>query len=120
MRRPFKKNPWKPFFTDIQPEVNWNLVEPIYVKSRLVELGLQVVWMEAQNYDYVFQDFNAFRTWILACFQQLKLLPEELQSSCAHRIASLYLESTNHWQPKGNECIYRVDALMLFGIKPFK
>lgn len=49
--------------------------------------------------------------------QQLKLLPSELQMSCAERIVSLYLDRTSHHQPQSQQCIYLVDTFRVCAIK---
>lgn len=71
-----------------------------------------------QNFGFPFQDKISFENWIHASLQQIKSLPLALQNSCCQRIAELYLQSTKDWQPKGRQCIYQVDGLMVIALKP--
>jgi ubiquinone/menaquinone biosynthesis C-methylase UbiE len=108
-----QEEPWSDYFKASKSSSDWNIVDSKIIKSQLEEIGFQIDFMGTQNFDFVFKDVNAFKMWILACFQQLKALSLELQLSCAQRIAELYLHSTADYQPKGPECAYRVDAFMV-------
>lgn len=113
-----EEKPWADYFKAPVAEVGWNIVQPESTKKQLERIGFQVVLMDVQNFNYYFQNSKAFENWILACAQQLKLLPNELQKSCAARIANLYLEATSEQQPSNSQCIYQVDAFMLMAVKP--
>lgn len=110
--------PWKAYFVDSPKEVGWSIIEPQFAKAELEKLGFEVVFMDMQNFDFPFKDVSALESWILACSQQLKLLPLDLQTSCSRRIAELYLQATASDQPPKPACIYKVDAFMLIAQKP--
>lgn len=104
--------PWADYFKGATSS-DWNIVESKLIKSQVENIGFQIDFMGTQNFDFIFKNKDAFAMWIIACFQQLKALPPELQLSSSARIAERYLHSTSHFQPKGPECAYRVDAFML-------
>ncbi len=110
--------PWNNYFQESTVQADWNLSKPENIKKQLEEIGFQIVSMGIQNFDYYFESPLIFQNWILACAQQLKVLPPDLQLSCAKRIAELYLKSTSDRQPSNHQCIYQVDAFMLMAIKP--
>lgn len=113
-----QEKPWVDYFKDPIAQVGWNIVKPKNVKKQLEEIGFQIVLMDVQNFDYYFENSTSFENWILACAQQLKLLPLELQRSCAARIAELYLNASSEKQPLNGRCIYQVDSFMLMAVKP--
>ncbi len=113
-----QEEPWQGFFKEPTTQADWNITKPETIKKQLEEIGFQIVSMDVQNFDYYFESLLIFENWILACAQQLKILPPDLQLSCAKRIAELYLKATSHRQPLNQQCIYQVDAFMLMAIKP--
>lgn len=109
-----QEEPWNEYFKDSKREVEWYIAKPAVIKSQLEKVGFQVHFMGVQPFDFVFNDAHAFERWILACFLELKLLPPDLQLSCAKRIVELYLQATAHFQPKGPQCIYRIVESIMF------
>ena len=110
--------PWAPYFEQPKKEVNWHIEDPKIVRSQLEELGFQVGFMGTQDSVFSFHDEPAFQRWVFASFQQLKLLPKNLQESCAARIVELFLQSTSHLQIKKPQCLYPIDGFMLIAEKP--
>ncbi len=111
------EEPWKSYFANPIQQLDWNISEPKVLKAQLEECGLKVLDIDALNFDYYFDDRKTFESWISASFQQLKILPKQLQESCSQRIAELYLQVTIEQQPTGKRCIYKIDALMLMAQK---
>jgi len=108
----FQEEPWRDYFKDLKQEVQWNIVKPEIIRSQLAKAGFEIHFMGTLPFDFVFEDVAAFERWILGCFIQLKQLPPDLQLSCAGRIAQLYLEASDNFQPKAPHCIYRVNPFM--------
>lgn len=111
------EDPWKDYFQTSKSELNWNLTKPDQIKSQLEELRFQIDFVGVQFFDYPFKNFQAFQDWILGCFQQLKVLPADLQKTCARRIAELYLEATSQPLSTESTCFYRVEAFMVIAKK---
>lgn len=109
--------PWVDYFDEITDQVGWYNAKPSVVKLQLEELGFDSIVTDIDNFDFYFNDQKAFRDWILASAQQLKLLPQSLQESCAERIVNLYLEKTSTHQPQPPQCIYQVDTFKVWGFK---
>ncbi|MCB1112677.1 MAG: methyltransferase domain-containing protein [Chlamydiales bacterium] len=110
------EDPWQEYFFCDTTEVDWNFAKPEQIERELKESGFEVIYIGTQDFEHQFENVDRFKNWVLACAQQLKLLPVELRESCAERIASLYLQATN-FQPKSGECIYRFDPFMVIAKK---
>lgn len=106
------EEPWKSYFAKSSEHFQWNIAEPKILSAQLEKCGFKVLEMGNLNFDYSFADKESFESWILASFQQIKLLPQDLQESCARRIAELYLQITS-----AEQCVYKVDALMIISQK---
>ncbi len=117
--RALSEEPWKGFFKKNAPQdVGWYCQEVKAVREQLEQCGFEVVFQGAQNADYFFENRKAFEAWIHATSQQLKLLPLDLQSTCASRIAEIYLELTSDCQKSGSECLYHIEGCMWMAVKP--
>lgn len=112
------ENPWQSYFQnkDLQ-EVNWNTAKLPEIKTQLEKIGFHIVSMDVQNFAYYFESPAMFRNWVLASSQQLKLLPNNLQESCAQRIVDLYLNATSQHNVLDEKCFYRVDACTIMMTK---
>ncbi len=112
------EEPWKEFFKRPAKEADWYIADVWKIRAQLETCGFEVVFQEAQHSDYSFDSKDAFVSWVKASFQQLKLLPLDLQEGCARRIVDAYLQSTADLQPEGPRCIYHVEGCMWMGVKP--
>jgi trans-aconitate methyltransferase len=112
-----QEQPWTDYFTENTEERGWMNTQPSEVKLQLSEIGFREIYAYSQTFDFYFDDRYAFCSWILASAQQLKLLPPDLQISCAERIVSLYLDRTSNHQPHNQQCIYIVDTFKVCAIK---
>lgn len=113
----FQEEPWRCYFQKNTEEVEWNFATPKKVETEIKEVGFVIRSLGTQNFQYYFESKDKFKDWILTCAQQLKLLPVELQESCAMRIANLYLQATLDFQPKDGRCMYQFDPFMVMATK---
>lgn len=107
---------YKKYFLHYTSDVEWYIAKPDNINNKLSEIGFNVIYMDTQNFNYYFRDAESFKNWVLATFQQLKLLPtKKLREDCARRIVDLYLQATK--QNINEKCYYQVDAFMVMAIK---
>src|SRR5579872_4999185 len=113
------EKPWNDFFKNQTQDVHWHCQELKEIRQQLIQCGFEVVFQDAQNVDYLFKNRDDLNAWILATSQQLKLLPADLQKSCASRIAEIYLELTADKQKPESGCLYHIEGCMWIVVKPF-
>ncbi|MCH9612732.1 MAG: Trans-aconitate 2-methyltransferase [Chlamydiia bacterium] len=113
----FSQEPYRTYFERDTSHVDWNFAPPSQIENELKAAGFEIVSMQTEIVDYSYPSVEKLKEWILACAQQLRLLPPDLQEACAMQIAQDYLDASRDFQPTDGSCIYRLDPLMITAIK---